>query len=376
MRFTTGLLTNRVRGLAFGISIGLISVVFAAPLHAQNSGPLDRISHVQSVEQGKYVGALDRVAEPVPAPKPIKRNMVRHEQVARPSKSMARQVSYVPGALSQLPQQKFEPSVEFDTFERPRYEPTTVSNQYDRPQLDHATANVGQRVATGPVIVPEAFSAPTQIVPPQQPTPVLTAVPQQSIGSGLPQEGWSEAPGAVIHSVVPDSNPSPSSASFRGIGYAPAGGQQIDPETRQEILEMETAAQMAAQQANDQIYRQYTQGVGEFGDGHGHGDPSFGYVDGAAFGHDQTRLYHPLEGPSTRLMGAPTVASNFGISCYCDEWEGFCNCQPGMTPCACSGLKSTPGHLGLKWLGSTDNCDRTERPNCRCKKCQTEKCCD
>ncbi len=72
-----------------------------------------------------------------------------------------------------------------------------------------------------------------------------------------------------------------------------------------------------------------------------------------------------------------------GTEC-CDEWEGFCkfNCQ--IHDCACGGLKFTPGHLGLKWLKSKDNCDQTEsifgkRRSCRggtaCKgECGDKKC--
>jgi len=47
------------------------------------------------------------------------------------------------------------------------------------------------------------------------------------------------------------------------------------------------------------------------------------------------------------IVGQPNF---FGVdrrSC-CDEWSGVCKC---------GGLKSNPGHLGIPWLRSKDNCD-------------------
>ncbi len=49
-------------------------------------------------------------------------------------------------------------------------------------------------------------------------------------------------------------------------------------------------------------------------------------------------------------------------NCACDEWAGFCRC---------CGLKSSPGHLGMKWLSSgdpcecVDNCCPTKRNRCK-----------
>lgn len=90
--------------------------------------------------------------------------------------------------------------------------------------------------------------------------------------------------------------------------------------------------------------------------------------DGLAFGFDNSRLYHPLEGPQLRLLGAPTVPSRLGACDCCDEWADFCRFKALDFRCGCGGLKATSGHLGLPWLGSGENCDRTTSP---CKnKCQ------
>ena len=101
-------------------------------------------------------------------------------------------------------------------------------------------------------------------------------------------------------------------------------------------------------------------------------DPTrFGYRDGESFGFDNTRLYNPLEGPQLDLQGAPTA--DFGPP-SCDEWEGFCRMNNLEYDCPCGGLKANPGHLGLPWLGSKDNCDQTvrrTRRGCGCKECQT-----
>ena len=107
-------------------------------------------------------------------------------------------------------------------------------------------------------------------------------------------------------------------------------------------------------------------------------DPTrFGYRDGEAFGFDNTRLYNPLEGPQLNLQGAPTA--DFGPP-SCDEWEGFCRGRDLEQNCACGGLKVNPGHLGLPWLRSKDNCDQSvplnKRRGCGCKECQAEGNCE
>ncbi|MEL7499623.1 MAG: hypothetical protein AAFN77_18615 [Planctomycetota bacterium] len=107
-------------------------------------------------------------------------------------------------------------------------------------------------------------------------------------------------------------------------------------------------------------------GIVGYDDTIGSVDPT--YIDGASFGYDRNRLYHPLEGPTTNLLGMPTVPSGFGGS-FCDEWEDFCQCKDLCgTSCGCGGLKANPGHLGLKWLGSGEACDQTE--GCGCRGCQ------
>lgn len=83
------------------------------------------------------------------------------------------------------------------------------------------------------------------------------------------------------------------------------------------------------------------------------------YVDGASFGFDRSRLYHPLESPTTQLTGMPTVDSGFG-NCYCDEWAGFCNNVRPNYFLGCGGIKATPGHWGLPWLTGCDPCEQTE----------------
>ena len=81
--------------------------------------------------------------------------------------------------------------------------------------------------------------------------------------------------------------------------------------------------------------------------------------DGLAFGFDNSRLFNPLEGPQLQLRGTPTIAAGFGTCDCCDEWEGFCGIKNLDFKCGCGGLKATPGHLGLPWLGSRENCDQT-----------------
>ena len=108
-------------------------------------------------------------------------------------------------------------------------------------------------------------------------------------------------------------------------------------------------------------------------------DPArFGYRDGQAFGFDNTRLYHPLEGPQLNLQGAPTY--DFGPP-GCDEWAGFGRHKNLEHQTACGGLKTNPGHLGIPWLGSNENCDQTttrpklfplKKPRLSCKKCQAK----
>ena len=108
-------------------------------------------------------------------------------------------------------------------------------------------------------------------------------------------------------------------------------------------------------------------------------DPArFGYRDGQAFGFDNTRLYHPLEGPQLNLQGAPTY--DFGPP-GCDEWAGFDKHKNLEHQTACGGLKTNPGHLGIPWLGSNENCDQTttrpklfplKKPRLSCKKCQAK----
>ena len=108
-------------------------------------------------------------------------------------------------------------------------------------------------------------------------------------------------------------------------------------------------------------------------------DPArFGYRDGQAFGFDNTRLYHPLEGPQLNLQGAPTY--DFGPP-GCDEWAGFDKHKNLEHQTACGGLKTNPGHLGIPWLASNENCDQTtprpktlplKKNSCGCKKCQAK----
>jgi hypothetical protein len=104
------------------------------------------------------------------------------------------------------------------------------------------------------------------------------------------------------------------------------------------------------------------------------GDVRGNYEDGAAFGFQKGRLYHPLEGPSLNLNGRPTVDTNFGQGDDCDEWAGMCRGKDldyGCSSGNCGGLKAKPGHLGIPWLRSKDNCDYTEPVLGRrqCKKC-------
>ena len=55
----------------------------------------------------------------------------------------------------------------------------------------------------------------------------------------------------------------------------------------------------------------------------------------------------------------------FGVDRHtcCDEWASECNCS--------GGLKVNPGHLGIPWLGSKENCDSTEPV---CKHCRSGRC--
>lgn len=74
------------------------------------------------------------------------------------------------------------------------------------------------------------------------------------------------------------------------------------------------------------------------------------------------------------IVGDPNF---FGIDrrTCCDEWEGICNC---------GGLKNNPGHLGIPWLRSKDNCDsptklcgkhRNQRQARRGNSCGCQSCC-
>ena len=84
-------------------------------------------------------------------------------------------------------------------------------------------------------------------------------------------------------------------------------------------------------------------------------DPTrFGYRDGEAFGFNNTRLFNPREGPQLDLQGAPTVA--FGEP-GCDEWANFGRGRHLEFDAPCGGMKAKPGHLGIPWLGSKENCD-------------------
>ena len=74
------------------------------------------------------------------------------------------------------------------------------------------------------------------------------------------------------------------------------------------------------------------------------------------------RNFNPVNFSFARSTGFPSSDSVFGIhkSQCCDEWEAFCPCKTLDYGCNCGGLKANPGHLGLKWLGSNEPCDRTE----------------
>ena len=97
-------------------------------------------------------------------------------------------------------------------------------------------------------------------------------------------------------------------------------------------------------------------------------DPTrFGFRDGLSFGFDNTRLTNPLNGVQLDLQGAPTA--DFGPA-GCDEWDGFCRMRDLEQNCNCGGLKVNPGHLGIPWLGSKDNCDQTtQRKRLRDRRC-------
>ena len=107
-------------------------------------------------------------------------------------------------------------------------------------------------------------------------------------------------------------------------------------------------------------------------------DPTrFGYRDGKAFGFENTRLYNPLEGPRLDLQGAPTV--DFGEP-GCDEWANFARIRDLEYDTPCGGLKAKPGHLGIPWLGSEDDCDQTiplrKKRRCGDRRDHTEKVCE
>lgn len=68
------------------------------------------------------------------------------------------------------------------------------------------------------------------------------------------------------------------------------------------------------------------------------------------------KLYSPLDGPYVQFAGMPTVLPGFGACDCCDEWENFG---------ACGGLKANPGHLGIPWLRSKDDCDQAQGRGCR-----------
>jgi hypothetical protein len=66
-----------------------------------------------------------------------------------------------------------------------------------------------------------------------------------------------------------------------------------------------------------------------------------------------------LDQRNVHLFGDPAQA--------CDEWKGVCGC---------CGIKSNPGHLGIKSLRSGDPCECVDDccPPARCEKCKRHQC--
>ena len=75
--------------------------------------------------------------------------------------------------------------------------------------------------------------------------------------------------------------------------------------------------------------------------------------------------------PGGKPFAFPSTTGNSNFFCVdrkqcCDEWAGQCNCS--------GGLKVNPGHLGLPWLSSKENCDQTKKIGKR-RHCECESCC-
>lgn len=395
----------RVLGTTSLSLVGSLAM-FCLNSQAQDSGPLDRIAHPVKSQvrldevRGRYMGPLDRSST-------TSQNEVKSKPVAVGSSSAmpldnihSHSVSFLPISAAQAKSLGVKPMAakpsafraldRVEIADRPRLEESNYRNVPARPQYEAipvADTNTagglnsvvgsqlrymesrvpsesidrpafdtvrpieqGASVITGPVIRPEAFST--------------TA---STIGSSA--EFKQDDLKQVQHTHSPE-NFEGTFEEFQAMNQS--GGRRV--QVGQPVHGHSDVPDQGGHYQPTQLDYQ-AHGLAGYGD-----DTVFtyGYQDGAAFGFDRNRLWHPLESPTTQLMGAPTVEANFGVTCYCNEWANMC-CGKNLDYVGnCGGLKANPGHFGLKWLGSNDPCDVTEPCDffSRLRGCKTNSCSD
>ena len=312
------------------VVVSTTSVSHAQKVRYEYGGPLDRM---QTVPLSDVVnsGPLDRVArlEPVKKLRPthsgVRTNVVG--RVARASAySPARQTSErMIGRLASPPTQVIREALPADVPRSIFDGPLTTPRSYTAPRNYTAPRDYA---------APRSYTAPRNYTAPRDYTPQPAYAPSQQ---SAPRSGYSGAlTDPVRQSVEPEYMP----RQDEPRQYMP---QQDEPVRYEYEYDGPLTGSAGSAVEPDFIPVQE--------------DPTrFGYRDGEAFGFDNKRLYHPLEGPQLNLQGA--VTADLGEP-GCDEWEDFCQGKDLEHDCACGGLKVNPGHLGLPWLGSKDACDQT-----------------
>lgn len=393
----------RVLGTASLSLVGSLAM-FSLNAQAQDSGPLDRIAHPVKTQvrlddvQGRYIGPLDRSSSKSQNEASSQRDAVgsgsagsldhlHSVSMLSISAAQARSLGVKPAsvkptvfrALERVElavRPRFEEPNDRHVPARPQFEARPAADTYtagglnsvvgsqlrysdshvpsetiERPAFDSVRPiEQDESVIRGPVIRPEAFST--------------TA---SSIGSSaeFKQDNLKQ----VQHTHSPE-NFEGTFEEFQAMNQNGGQRAQVGQPIQGHWGDRDQGGHYQPTQLDYQAH-----GLA------GYGDDSvftYGYQDGTAFGFDRNRLWHPLESPTTQLHGAPTVAANFGVTCYCNEWANMC-CGKNLDYVGnCGGLKANPGHFGLKWLGSNDPCDVTEPCDffSRLRRCKTDSCGD
>lgn len=366
--------------LSFGFAVGSFAT-FASNVAAQ--GPLDRVADNANVDQGRYLGPLDRQVR-VTGPSSTLPQADHGFSVLDLEPSGDRNIAKRLVRKSQI---EIAPSQTIGSGLNGRLEmQTPISNAMAEAAQTILVSH--QRPSATPV--PATLASTEEFVErPQFEDEVISIDNQYSFSASTPFEQ---------PRVAPDAFESQSSISSAPVVYPEAFQQEpISAAQRQQQLEASGSERMqfegsfedfqamtnsdamqshVAEHHYDESYEeQAPQPTVEDYMAHGHigyeDSPdafSFGYQDGISFGFNNSRLYHPLEGPTTQLMGAPTVPSNFGqCAPRCNPWKSFCRGKDLDYICGGPGLKANPGHLGIPWLRSKDDCDLTEPLFGRCK---------